>query len=639
MIKLYHSKCVHGIIESAFGELLSLMKDVFPNAHLPLSFNAAKSVIRDLGLDYQKIHACQNSCMLYWAENKDKDVCDTCGVSRCIIQEKKGIPDNNDPPKLIHKVPANVMRLGVAADGFNPFRSMNLSHSTWPIVLVNYNLPPWLCMKQENLILSTLISGPESPKNNIDVYMQPLIAELKSLWNIGVEVYDALTVENFQLRASVLWTINDFLGYVMLSGWSTKGKLACPKTLKPQVALPMIKFGAFLRGLWSKVIDLDDLKRLQTEIVEVLCEFEMIFPQAFFDIMVHLPVHLCGEVEYGGPVHLRCMFPIERYLGKLKSYVRNRSKPEGSIAEGYLAEECVTFCSRFLSVDDGTKNPVTDFGRYPANEEYHIGTKKNKDEKDIQIKRYSLEGSTSLRIVQFQEYRAFVGGLANPRRYKREREHTEEFWKWLKEVVLKRDNISRELEVFALGPNRAARKFNGYEINRFRFHTKFRDSRCTTQNSEVFLTAETTSFASSKDQNPIVGNVNYYGSIEEIFELDYWGAFRVVLFKCCWYQEEKDLYGLTRVNFNKLCQKSDPYVLASQVQQVFYVEDPFEKNFHYVIKNIPRDWCDTENQTATEEDMTHLQDICNGNETIPEFDDGGWIRDDVPLKEIHIPSP
>jgi len=35
-------------------------------------------------------------------------------------------------------------------------------------------------------------------------------------------------------------------------------------------------------------------------------------------------------------------------LRKLKSYVRNKSRPEGSIAEGYLAEECLTFCSRYL---------------------------------------------------------------------------------------------------------------------------------------------------------------------------------------------------------------------------------------------------------------------------------------------------
>ena len=120
------------------------------------------------------------------------------------------------------------VRLGLASDGFNAYRSLKSTHSTWLIVLVNYNLPPWLCMKQENLILSTLISGPDSPKNSIDVYMQPLIAELKALWNVGVKTYDSLTDANFNLRASVLWTISDFPGYAMLSGWSTKGKQACP---------------------------------------------------------------------------------------------------------------------------------------------------------------------------------------------------------------------------------------------------------------------------------------------------------------------------------------------------------------------------------------------------------------------------
>ena len=658
IIRLYSLKCVHGITESAVGDILELMREAFPQAHIPLSFRAAKKIIKDLGLDYKKIHACPNDCMLYWAENEDKDVCNSCGISRW-EEEKKGTRDN-DPEKLIHKVPAKVMRyfplkprlqrlfickeysqlmrwhsvgrkkdgklrhpadsetwkamdamypdfssenrnirLGVASDGFNPFRTMSTTYSTWPIVLVNYNLPPWLCMKPENLILSTLISGPESPKNKIDVYMQPLIEELKELWDLGIETYDAFTDQKFMLRASVLWTISDFPGYAMLSGWSTKGKLGCPvchyetssmylkhskkmcymnhrkfldpkhkwrfdkrrfngeveigqipgnlsgtdieellrdfennfgkkkdspfkkksiffnlpywshnllrhnldvmhieknicdnilgtllnisgkskdhlnarfdlqemgirkvlhpvlsndgkhfeirasifdmtnkekeifcsvlenvklpygcaanisryvhtkerkisgykthdahfllhyllqfavkKTLKPEVALPLIRFGAFLRGLWSKVIDLEDVKRQQQEIVEILCQFEMIFPPAFFDIMVHLTVHLCKEVEYGGPVHVRCMFPIERYLAKLKSYVRNRSKPEGSIAEGYLAEECLTFCSRFLSGGDA----VPKFESCPQNMEYAIGTRRNKDGKAIHLK-------------------------------------------------------------------------------------------------------------------------------------------------------------------------------------------------------------------------------------------------------------
>ncbi|KAK1379855.1 hypothetical protein POM88_026599 [Heracleum sosnowskyi] len=150
-------------------------------------------------------------------------------------------------------------------------------------------------------------------------------------------------------------------------------QFAVKKTLKPEVALPLIRLGAFLRSLWSKVFTLADLNRLEQEIIEILCHFEMIFPSAFFDIMIHLLVHLCKEIEYGGPAHLRCMWPIERYLAKLKSYVRNRSKPEGSIAEGYLAEECLTFCSRFLSGD-----AVPKFESCPKKMEYPIATKQVK---------------------------------------------------------------------------------------------------------------------------------------------------------------------------------------------------------------------------------------------------------------------
>ena len=43
------------------------------------------------------------------------------------------------------------------------------------------------------------------------------------------------------------------------------------------------------------------------------------------------------------------MYPIERYLCRIKSYVRNKSHLEGSIAEGYLVKECLTFCSRYLN--------------------------------------------------------------------------------------------------------------------------------------------------------------------------------------------------------------------------------------------------------------------------------------------------
>ncbi|KAK2644366.1 hypothetical protein Ddye_019561 [Dipteronia dyeriana] len=79
------------------------------------------------------------------------------------------------------------LRLGLAADGFNPFRNLSSTHSTWPVVLVTYNLPPWKCMSKENLMLTLLIPGPKQPMNDIDVYLQPQIDDLNELWRTGVE--------------------------------------------------------------------------------------------------------------------------------------------------------------------------------------------------------------------------------------------------------------------------------------------------------------------------------------------------------------------------------------------------------------------------------------------------------------------
>ena len=73
-----------------------------------------------------------------------------------------------------------------------------------------------------------LVLGPKSLGNNIDVYFRPLIDELKELWTDGVETRDAKLKKNFTLHGLLLWTINDFPAYAMLSGWSTKGKFACP---------------------------------------------------------------------------------------------------------------------------------------------------------------------------------------------------------------------------------------------------------------------------------------------------------------------------------------------------------------------------------------------------------------------------
>ena len=82
-------------------------------------------------------------------------------------------------------------------------------------------------MKEPHMFLSVIVPGPNNPKHKIDVFLQPLITELKHLWEVGVETYDVSQKQNFQMRASLLWTISDFSAYLMLSGWSIVSKLAC----------------------------------------------------------------------------------------------------------------------------------------------------------------------------------------------------------------------------------------------------------------------------------------------------------------------------------------------------------------------------------------------------------------------------
>ena len=83
--------------------------------------------------------------------------------------------------------PRNV-RFALSTDGMNPFGQMRNPHSTWPVILSLYNLPPWLCHKCKYLLLTTLISGPHQPCNNIDVFLEPLLEDIKKLWEEGVRM-------------------------------------------------------------------------------------------------------------------------------------------------------------------------------------------------------------------------------------------------------------------------------------------------------------------------------------------------------------------------------------------------------------------------------------------------------------------
>jgi hypothetical protein len=120
------------------------------------------------------------------------------------------------------------------------------------------------------------------------------------------------------------------------------------------------ELGKFCRELCSQRLNKDLLAQMKTEIPIILCKLEKIFPLLF--LMLWLPcVHLPNEAILRGPVQFGWMYPIERRLYTLKKSVRNKARPEGSIAEAYVADEALTFSSRYM------EDVETRFNRAPRN--------------------------------------------------------------------------------------------------------------------------------------------------------------------------------------------------------------------------------------------------------------------------------
>jgi len=130
---------------------------------------------------------------------------------------------------------------------------------------------------------------------------------------------------------------------------------------KVRVAITRLCF--VFNAICSKVIDPATLDELENEAAIVLCQMEMYFPPSFFDIMVHLIVHLVREIRLCGPIFLWWMYPIERYMKVLKGYTKNQHQPEASIVERYVAEECIEFCSQYIEGGKAVGLPETRHGQ------------------------------------------------------------------------------------------------------------------------------------------------------------------------------------------------------------------------------------------------------------------------------------
>jgi len=100
-------------------------------------------------------------------------------------------------------------------------------------------------------------------------------------------------------------------------------------------------------------------------------------------------------------------------------------------------------------------------------------------------------------------------------------EHNRTFMPWFKDEVLKDSTTSETLTWLAAGLKFDVISCKAYEVNNCIFYTKFMDEKGIVQNFGVTLEAESMQFSTSKDTNPVLGSMTYYGFIEEIWEVDY----------------------------------------------------------------------------------------------------------------------
>lgn len=100
--KLLHMKCLYGWSDKSVTSLLELLKEALPKGEtVPSSYREAKKMIQDLGLDYEKIDACPNNCLLFRKEYADLNNCVKCGSFRWKFEDTR---DDGTRKKVAAKV-------------------------------------------------------------------------------------------------------------------------------------------------------------------------------------------------------------------------------------------------------------------------------------------------------------------------------------------------------------------------------------------------------------------------------------------------------------------------------------------------------------------------------------------------------
>ncbi|KAG8377290.1 hypothetical protein BUALT_Bualt08G0013900 [Buddleja alternifolia] len=622
---------------------MSIMKDILPEEEKwPRSFYETKKELSKLGLAYEKIDACINKCMLYYKENKHKEECVVCHHPR--YKPVKPGARKKVPHSVLHYLPITPrlqrlymsshscehmtwhkkcfedgimthpahgeawkhfdnthtqfssdprsIRLGLCTDGFSPFNMSGAPYSCWPVILTVYNLPPGMCMQRQYMYLSMVIPGPKSPGKNLDVFLRPLIDELKMLWEAGIQTYDVCKKENFQMRAALLWTISDFPANAMVSGWSTHGLMACPYCMeltksfslrngrKPswfdchRQFLPMDHpFRNQSRQFYNNRIEIDrPPPRLSGEQMHQRVEklpnitfgtqsgkqkidgFNRTHNWVKKSIFWELPYWHTNLIRHNLDVMHIEKNVFDNIFNTVMD-VKDKSKDNAN-----ARADLELYCSRpnLHLVYDSNGKPRKPKALYTLTKEQKkevCGWVKNLKLPDGKFDAAMMKDNPSINHIKLGSLRDtnFVG--------------------WFNKYAEDPSNaVDDRIVRLSYLPCRVAKRYKGYFVNGFKFHTKEYGNSKSTMNSGVWVWG-------TSNENDMT---DYYGMLEEIIELEYFGnENKVVLFKCHWYDTTSNngirvhpRLKLVEINQKSKLNTSDKFILAQQAQQVYYTDFP-----------------------------------------------------------------
>jgi Domain of unknown function (DUF4218) len=349
------------------------------------------------------------------------------------------------------------------------------------------------------------------------------------------------------------------------------------------------------RWVCAKEIDKNSIPEMKRRVIQLMCLLEKVFPPAFFDIQIHLLIHLVEEVEIAGTVHARWMYWVERFMKVLKGYVRQAAKPEGCMQSGHLHYEAMFLASQAVELFDA---------KAPTAWEHA--------EEGVDISSLRLLGKKTQRtlsLVEKSQMHKYVlnndSRLAPYRQEYAERKHAftgpgvfPEYQRWLTGKVealaqAQDQNVQdlTEIRDILRGPRVHCFSYTRMkESGRlFRIYTHDRNRRSTTDCGVYALGVEA-------DGDGVDQVVPYCGKMTDIVEVNF-GSFDTVLVGAVWYRSGSatmvaDDCGFLRVNTSlhqpRHTYASDVWIYPHQIDQCYYVPIADMPSWDLVVPLQPR---------------------------------------------------